>query len=92
VQMPMELHGTDEQEVLDGLRKLKRHFYLVSVHFNNWKCSDEFAPFPNFAYQVLLVNKKVGIPGNPRAGYPTRESAVAPDNPRAPDCVTTIGR
>ena len=71
VQMPMELHGTDAQEVLDGLRKLKRHFYLVSVHFNNWRCSDDFAPFPNFAYQVLLVNKKVGVLGAPPAGSPT---------------------
>jgi hypothetical protein len=92
VQMPMELHGTDEQEVLDGLRKLKRHFYLVSVHFNNWECSDRLAPFPNFAYQVLFVNKNVGIPGTPPAGSPTRESAVAPDNPRAPECATTVGR
>jgi hypothetical protein len=92
VQMPMELHGTDKQEVLDGIRKLKQHFHLVSVHFNNWNCSDDFAPFPNWAYQVLWVNKNVGVVGEPRAGSPTRESAIAPDNPKAPDCVTTIGK
>ena len=93
VQMPMELHGTDEQEVLDGLRRLKRHFYLVSVHFNNYRnCSGEFAPLPDYAYQVLFVNKKVGIPGSPPAGSPTRDSVLAPDNPQAPDCVTTVGR
>lgn len=86
VQMPMELHGTDEQEVLDGLRKLKRHFYLVSVHFNNWRCSEHNAPFPNFAYQVLLVSKKVGILGEPAAGSATLQSALAPDNVRAPEC------
>jgi hypothetical protein len=87
VQMPMELHGTDNAEVLEGLRKLKKHFYLVSVHFNNWNCSTEFAPFPNWAYQVLLVNKNVGIIGTPPAGSPTRESALAPDKPRSAECV-----
>ncbi|HXT71478.1 MAG TPA: hypothetical protein VN700_17110 [Vicinamibacterales bacterium] len=92
VQMPMELHGTDAQEVLDGLRKLKRHFHLVSVHFNNWRCSEDFAPFPNFAYQVLLVNKKAGIPGDPPAGAAPLASALAPDKPGAPECVTTVGR
>jgi len=91
VQMPMELHGTDTQEVLDGLRKLKKHFYLVSVHFNNWRCSTDYAPFPTFAYQVLLVNRKIGIVGRPPAGAPTLASVLAPDNTRAPECVTSIG-
>ena len=86
VQMPMELHGVDAPEVLEGLRKLKRHFYLVAVHFNNYDCSDKYAPFPNFAYQVLLVNKKVGVAGPPKPGLPTIESALAPDNPKAPEC------
>jgi hypothetical protein len=86
VQMPMELHGVDAQEVLAGVRKLKRHFYLVSVHFNNFNCSDEYRPFANFAYQVLLVNKKVGVPGPPKKGVPPIESALAPDNKNAPEC------
>src|SRR6185503_4428522 len=80
------------QETQDGLRKLKRHFHLVSVHFNNWRCSEDFAPFPNFAYQVLLVNKKAGIPGDPPAGAAPLASALAPDKPGAPECVTTVGR
>ena len=91
VQMPMELHGTDSQEVLDGVRKLKKLFYLVAVHFNNWNCSDDFAPFPNFAYQVLLVNRKIGVVGEPPAGAPTLASVLAPDKPGAPECVTSIG-
>ena len=91
VQMPMELHGTDTQDVLDGLRKLKKHFYLVAVHFNNWRCSTDYAPFPNFAYQVLLVNRKIGVVGEAPAGAPTLASVLAPDNTRAPECVTSIG-
>lgn len=86
-QMPMELHGIDEPEVLEGIRRLKKHFYLVAVHFNNWNCSDTWAPFPNFAYQVLLVNKKLGVIGPPEPGWPTLASVLAPDNRRAPECV-----
>ena len=92
VEMPMELHGTDEPGVLEGIRKLKQHFYLVSVHFNNWECSDKWKPFPNFAYQVLFVNKNAGILGEPPPGRATRESALAPDKPRAPECLTEIGK
>ena len=92
VQMPMELHGIDEPQVLEGLRKLKKHFYLVSVHFNNWQCSDMWAPFPNSAYQVLFVNRKVGIPGPAPPGAATLDSALAPDNRRAAECATPVGR
>jgi hypothetical protein len=86
VQMPMELHGSDHPEVLEGLRKLKQHFHLVSVHYNNWSCSDEWAPVPAWAYQVLLVNKKVGVVGSPPPGSPTLADVQAPDNPGAKEC------
>jgi len=85
-QMPMELHGIDEPEVLEGLRKLKTHFYLVSVHFNNWSCDQGLAPIPSWAYQVLLVNKRIGVVGTPPAGSPTAKSLLAPDGPSKPDC------
>lgn len=86
VQMPMELHGVDGEDAVAVVRKLKQHFHLVSVHFNNWDCSDEFAPFPAWAYQVLLVNKNVGVEGPPPPGSPTLESVLAPDNPRQGEC------
>ena len=85
-QMPMELHGVDEPGVLEGLRKLKEHFYLLSVHNNNWSCSIQWAPMKAWAYQVLLVNKRIGVPGPPPAGSPTPESLLAPDAPKQPDC------
>ena len=44
------------------------------------------APIPSWAYQVLLVNKKVGVVGTPPPGSPTAASFMAPDGPSKPDC------
>jgi hypothetical protein len=85
-QMPMELHGVEEPRVLAVVRKLKTHFHLVAVHFNNMACTADAHPLPAIAYQVLWVNKRVGIPGPPAPGSPTPESLMAPDNPKNPDC------
>jgi hypothetical protein len=60
VQMPMELHGTDQRKFLEVVRRLRRQFYLVNLHFNNFSCSPEAAPLPGLAYQVLWVNKRIG--------------------------------
>ena len=59
-QLPMEFHGANEQQYVDVIRKLKRTFYVVSLHFNNWACNGDAAPMPGWAYQVLLVNKRLG--------------------------------
>lgn len=84
-QMAMELHGIDEPGMLEGLRKLKEHFHLVSVHFNNQACTNAAAPLPGSAFQVLLVNKRIGTPGPPAGGV-RPESLLAPDDPTLPDC------
>jgi hypothetical protein len=85
-QLPMELHGIDESGVLAGLLKLKQHFHLVAVHFNNYACTAAAAPLPSSSYQVLLVSKRIGIVGPPPSGSPTPESLMAPDDPSQPDC------
>ena len=87
-QMPMELHGIDEAYVLAGLRKLKAHFYLVSLHFNNQTCTAAAKPLPATAYQVLLVNKRIGVLGPPPAGSPAAASLLLPDHAKKPDCQT----
>ena len=85
-QLPMELHGIDDRRYLEVVRKLKRTFYVVSVHFNNWSCAPDADPFPSRTYQVLLVNKRLGIP-NPSAPPRTAGSLPdAPDSPDKPDC------
>jgi hypothetical protein len=74
--------------VLAGLRKLKQHFHLVAIHFNNYACTPDAHPLPASAYQVLLVSKRIGVPGPPRPGSPAPESLMAPDRPGAPACQT----
>ena len=89
-QLAMELHGVDERRYIEVVRKLKRTFHLVHRHFNNYGCQSGIEPFPSFAYQVLWVNKRIGVPdlsaGPPRLPQPMD----APDNPRAPDCQQPI--
>jgi hypothetical protein len=85
-QLPMELHGVDQQRFVEVIRKLKQTFYLVSVHFNNWACSKDIDPFPSWAYQVLFVNKRIGVLD---PDGPVREPGSPPDardNPSSPDC------
>ena len=85
-QMPMELHGTNDRRFLELLRRLKTKFYLVNLHFNNWACTSDTDPLPASAYQVLWVNKRLGVL-QPQGPSPARMSPLnAPDNPNGPDC------
>jgi hypothetical protein len=85
-QLAMELHGHDDPKVLEVIRKLKRHFYLVNLHFNNWSCTPWATPLPAWAYQVLWVNKRIAVP-DPSMPVPAPSSALnAPDAPSLPDC------
>jgi hypothetical protein len=84
-QLAVEFHHTEEQQYVDVVRKLKRFFHVVHVHFNNWSCVDTLKPFPAWAYEVLFVNKKLGVldPSKP-AGRPSPLDAR--NNPEQPDC------
>jgi hypothetical protein len=85
-QLAMEMHGYDDPKIVEVLRKLKRNFYLVNLHFNNWSCTRKAAPLPAWAYQVLWVNKRIGIV-DPAAPVPAPMSPLnAPDSPTWPDC------
>ncbi len=86
VQMPMELHGTDEAKFVEGVRRLKQKFYLVNLHFNNYGCGAASAPLPSFAFQVLWVNKNVGTL-DPEGPSPAPMSPLnRPDKPGGEDC------
>jgi len=85
-QITMEMHGFDDPKIVEMLRKLKRNFYLVNLHFNNWSCTPKAAPLPAWAYQVHWVNKRIGVP-DPAAPFPAPMSQLnAPDSPTWPDC------
>jgi hypothetical protein len=84
--MPMELHGVNEWRFVEVVRRLKQKFYLVNLHFNNWACTPESEPLPAFAFQVLWVNKRLGVLDE-SAPTPAPMSALnAPDNPLRRDC------
>lgn len=85
-QIAMEMHGYEDPKIVAVLRKLKRNFYLVNLHFNNWSCTSKAAPLPAWAYQVLWVNKRIGVL-DPAAPVPAPMSLLnAPDSPTWPDC------
>ena len=85
-QITMEMHGYNDPKILEVIRKLKRHFYLVNLHFNNWSCTSKAAPLPAWAYQTHWVNKRIGLP-DPAAPVPAPMSPLnAPDSPTWPDC------
>jgi hypothetical protein len=84
-QLVMEIHGTDER-FLELIRKLKRTFYVVHLHFNNHVCDAQSSPLAASAYQASFVNKRIGVPDSraPKVTLPHRLDA--PDTPLARDC------
>ena len=85
-QIAMEMHGFDDPKILEVLRKLKRNFYLVNLHFNNWSCTPKAAPLPAWAYQTHWVNKHLGVL-DPAVSVPAPMSPLnASDSPTWPDC------
>jgi hypothetical protein len=85
-QIAIEMHGFDDSKIIEVIRKLKRTFFLVNLHFNNWSRTPKAAPLPAWAYQGLWVNKRTGIV-DAAAPVPTPMSPLnAPDSPTWPDC------
>ena len=85
-QISMEMHGYDDPKIVEVLRKLRRHFYLVNLHFNNWSCTAKAAPLPAWAYQTHWVNKRIGVL-DPTVPVPAPMSPLnAPDSTTRPDC------
>ena len=91
-QITMEMHGFDDPKIVEVLRKLKRNFFLVNLHFNNWSCTSKSAPLPAWAYQVHWVNKRIGVL-DPAAPVPAPMNRLnAPDSPTWPDCQLSTPR
>ena len=58
-QLVVEFHQVQEERFIGVLRRLKAHFHVVNVHYNNYSCDPALAPFPAWAYEVLFVNKRI---------------------------------
>lgn len=84
-QLAMEIHGAD-RDYLDLVRKLKRTFHVVHIHFNNNACTRRLSPFPAWAYQVLLVNRRIGVLDAHAPPPALPRPLDGPDAPIARDC------
>ena len=87
-QIPMELHvfkGVTPLH-LQVIKKLKKTFYVVNLHYNNFACNPKMKPLRGTAFEVLLVNKRLGELDT-SAPVPAPMSPLnAPDNPKVPEC------
>ncbi len=90
-QLSLEFHRVNDPKTIEVIRKLKETFYVVNIHYNNAACDPRVAPFPAWAFQVLLVNKYVGAL-DAAAGTPGPNPLDAPDDPKMPDCQAVAAR
>ena len=60
-QLVVEFHDVDDPRALETIRKLKRTFHIVNLHYNNYSCSRDSQPFPATVFEALLVNKRIGV-------------------------------
>jgi hypothetical protein len=84
-QLAVEFHGVSKPYYAETMLRLKRFFYIANLHFNNYSCNARIAPFPAWAYEVLFVNKRLGVP-DPSGKPPTLNAANAPNDPARADC------
>lgn len=87
-QLVFEFHGvSDTARYLEVIAKLKRTFEIVHLHFNNYACVGAGAPFPAWAYEVTLVNKRLAeVDPAGKVALPT--ALDAPNHPAVHDCQT----
>ena len=60
-QMAVEFHGVEDQKSLAVVQRLKKFFEVAHIHFNNASCTVGMEPFPTWAYEVLLVSKRLAV-------------------------------
>jgi hypothetical protein len=90
-QLLVEFHGTEVPQALPLFRKLKRHFHIANVHFNNSTCVshrevwDPIIPFPADVFEVLFVNKALTT-ASPKPEAAALNMYDHPNMPHARDC------
>jgi hypothetical protein len=87
-QLDVEFHHVDDPKYVATMQRLKTFFYVAHVHYNNFSCDPALGPFPSWAFEVLLVNKRIATTdGSP---VPASDGIVdAANNPESPDCQAT---
>jgi hypothetical protein len=87
-QLVVEFHEVDDPQNVGVIEKLKKTFYIANVHFNNFACAWWSRPFPAVVFEILMVNKRLGVldTANPWAVYPN--PLDKPNEPNESDCQT----
>ena len=84
-QLDVEFHHVDDPKYVAAMRRLKQLFYIAHVHYNNFSCDPGLAPFPTWAFEVLLVNRRIAMTdGSPAPASDNRVDAA--NNPAWQDC------
>lgn len=84
-QLSVEFHGVEEKDYAAAINRLRKVFHVVNVHYNNWTCDPNMTPLAASAFEVLFVNKDIGVvePG----GVPVHPNPLdSPNNWMRPDC------
>ena len=83
-QLDVEFHHVDDPKYVATMRRLKQFFYIAHVHYNNFSCDPALRPFPSWAFEVLLVSKRIAVTDG--APAPSTPGLDAANNPSWPDC------
>ena len=83
-QLNVEFHHVDDPDYVATIRRLKQFFHIAHVHYNNFSCDGSLAPFPSWAFEVLLVNKRIATSDGSPA--PVASAVDAPNDATAADC------
>jgi hypothetical protein len=83
-QLDVEFHHVDDPKYVATMRRLKQFFYIAHVHYNNFSCDPSLRPFPSWAFEVLLVSKRIAVTDG--APAPPTPGLDAANNPSWPDC------
>ena len=83
-QLDVEFHHVDDPKYVETIRRLKQFFHIAHVHYNNFGCDGSLAPFPSWAFEVLLVNKRIAMSDGSPA--PAATGVDAPNDASAADC------
>jgi hypothetical protein len=84
-QLVVEFHGFDQPRYIVAMRKLKQFFHVAHLHWNNYSCVEDQSPFPAWAYEILLVNKRIGVV-DPSRPVVLPHPLDAPNRPGRPGC------
>lgn len=94
-QMAVEFHWAEndaldwanDERYLRLVARLRAHFEVAHIHYNNTSCVEDLSPFPSHAFEVLFVNKRLAVVSSPARNAIVPNPLDAPNNPALAECV-----